>query len=162
MLMTDWAKLCPRSHQHPQQFTGSSLIFNGVEQPEAPLMLHYIWQLADHFSNSFRDTFSGRTEDSELPFSLRRPGDSSSGGTNETVKQRSTNGFSFLLVWAKTNTVVKHRGGCVLQWHMLVVLRVFKCVCVWPGGLLLQLPERETAKTIKVRLAGDIKGNTKA
>lgn len=74
--MTDWAKLSPRSHRHPQQFTGSSLIFNGVEQPEAPLMLHYIWQLADHFSNSFRDTFSGRTEDSELPFSLRRPGDS--------------------------------------------------------------------------------------
>lgn len=80
MLMTDWAELCPRSHQHPQQFTGSSLIFNGVEQPEAPLMLHYIWQLADHFSNSFRDTFSGRTEDSELPFSLRRPGDSAAPG----------------------------------------------------------------------------------
>lgn len=47
---------CPHIHQHPLQVTGSSLIFYGVEQPEAPLMLHYIWQLADHFSDSFRDT----------------------------------------------------------------------------------------------------------
>lgn len=116
------------------------------------------WPLLQFFQRHFQRT-DRRFWTSVFP---EAPRWFSSAGTNETVKQRSTSGFSFLLVWAKTNTVVKHRGGCVLQWHMLVVLRVFKCVCVSPGGLLLQLPERETAKTIKVRLAGDIKGNTKA
>lgn len=31
------------------------------------------------------------------------------------------------------------------------------CVCVWAGGLLLQLPDRETFRTMRLRLPGDMK-----